>query len=266
VLRIQVDASKPSTLHAGTVNGGFFRSLDSGQTWSASKGFGSDNIYCLLVDPSDARTVLAGTDGGLYRSDDAGTTWTRTSFTYRVLDIVADPRNNGVLFISARNAVYRSSDHGATWTGSVVGASDITYRLALDHQTPTTIYAATLDTSGLSGHIYRSDDAAATWTLVSAGLPVARPEGIVVDPITPVRVYAAFDHGGVFRSDDRGDTWHPLGSNLDPYTLTSLAIDSDGSTLYATSKGVFSLDLTGLKAPVSTIRKPPPTRTVSPRP
>jgi photosystem II stability/assembly factor-like uncharacterized protein len=213
--------------------------------------------------------VFAGADGGLYRSDDAGTTWTRTSLTFRVVDIVADPRNNGILYLASDgNGVFRSSDRGTSWIRSLIGNHENhVYGLALDPRTPNTIYATTVDDlTGLSGHIFRSDDAAATWELVSAGLPAARPEKLVVDPITPARVYAAFDRGGVFRSDDRGGTWHPFVSNLDSYTLTSLAIDSEGSTLYASSRGVFSLDLAGLRAPASAIRRQGPTRTLSPRP
>ena len=258
--------SEPGKLYAGTV-AGIFRSFDSGRTWSGPSASVPGNIYCLFIEPSASRTVFAGADNGLYRSDDAGTTWTRT-LTFRVVDIVADPRNNGILYLgSDGNGVFRSSDRGTSWIRSLIGDHENkVYSLALDPRTPNTIYAATVENTGLSGHVFRSDDAAATWKLVSDGLPAARPEGIVVDPITPARVYVAFDRGDVFRSDDRGGTWHPFVSNLDSYTLTSLAIDSEGSTLYATSRGVFSLDLAGLRAPASAIRRQGLTRTLSPRP
>ena len=91
VLALALARSQPSTLYAA-VNRDFFdsriyKSTDAGASWSeASTGIAPDaDIRVVLVDPSDADVVYAGSTGsetnpgGVYRSIDGGATWTSYS-------------------------------------------------------------------------------------------------------------------------------------------------------------------------------------------
>src|SRR3982751_1950566 len=60
--------------------------------------------------------------------------------------------------------------------------------------------------AGVTGGMYKSRDAGATWAWAGAGLIAgAQTTSVAVDPGHPETVYAA--QGAVFRSVDGGQTW-----------------------------------------------------------
>lgn len=73
--------------------------------------------------------------------------------------------------------------------------------------------------------VFRSDDAGETWTLCNAGLPNIAPEFIkdsdmgrcvhklVLDPARPGALALQY-HGGVFKSDNAGDSWTRISAGL----------------------------------------------------
>jgi photosystem II stability/assembly factor-like uncharacterized protein len=77
-----------------------------------------------------------------------------------------------------------------------------------------------------SGGIYRSDDNGASWSPVNQGIrcdfnpePMRYPESgqcvhkFALSPTQQGRIWLQ-NHGGVYRSDDGGDTWADVGKNL----------------------------------------------------
>jgi hypothetical protein len=54
--------------------GDVLRSVDRGSTWTPIGQIGAA-VNALVVDPSDRRTLYAGTDRGVHRSADGGATW-----------------------------------------------------------------------------------------------------------------------------------------------------------------------------------------------
>ncbi|MFG0316270.1 MAG: WD40/YVTN/BNR-like repeat-containing protein, partial [Planctomycetota bacterium JB042] len=95
--------------------------------------------------------------------------------------------------------------------------------LCLDPTNPRVLYATTwrfvrtpysLESGGEGSGLWKSTDGGETWTELTGndGLPAEGPFGIggvTVSPADPRRVYAILEHekGGVFRSDDAGETW-----------------------------------------------------------
>jgi photosystem II stability/assembly factor-like uncharacterized protein len=83
---IAVDPSIPTTVYAGTDGGGFFKSLDAGDTWSpidvGIPDVASSTITGMAIDPVTPARVYAsgslGVDGGIFRSTDAGAIWSFT--------------------------------------------------------------------------------------------------------------------------------------------------------------------------------------------
>ena len=120
--------------------------------------------------------------------------------------------------------VYRSKDGGATWKNVLhvsdkAGAID----LSIDKNNPRIIYAAfweayrnfwQISSGGADSGIWRSMDGGDTWENISAnkGLPkgLLGKIGLAASPVQPGRVWAIVENqpdGGLYRSDDYGETW-----------------------------------------------------------
>ncbi len=238
---------EPLTYYFGATGGGVWKTVDGGITWlNVSDGFlTSSSVGALEVAPSDPNVVYAGTGescirgnispgDGLYRSVDAGKTWSfiglrETRFISR---IAVDPNDANVVYVAAlgqvfgRNkerGVYRSTDGGRTWSNVLyvndqTGAVDI----AIDPHNPRVLYAAmweayrnpwSMSSGGPGSGLYKSTDGGSTWINLSQrpGMPkgVIGKIGVSASPVQANRVYAIVEaeHGGVFRSDDAGETW-----------------------------------------------------------
>ena len=104
------------------------------------------------------------------------------------------------------------------WSAGALYGGDID-EVVINPVTPTTVYAA----DGQVG-LFRSRDGGENWTFVYA--PGARD--VAIDPLTPTTIY--WGTGGLFRSDDEGDTWHWLGDLVRrPYPHPTMP-----NTVYAT--------------------------------
>ena len=173
--------------------------------------------------------LLVGTAKGLFRvtNDAAGGAWRIDGphlAGYSVLHTLEAP--GGRLYAATSHKVwgahiYTSDDAGASWTSLATapehpaasgrGATKAVWHLALAGDS----LLAGIDPAGL----FRSDDGGASWQAV-AGLnehPTRSTwepskgcfavHSICVDPRQPRNIVAAVSAGGVYRSDDGGDTW-----------------------------------------------------------
>jgi photosystem II stability/assembly factor-like uncharacterized protein len=176
---------------------------------------------------------------GVYRSTDAGATWARLGLedTRHIGAIWVDPHNADVAVVAAlghvfganpQRGLYRTGDGGRHWDhvldrGPDVGAVDI----AGDPARPEILYASLwqvrrhpwLDyfqpTVGPGSGIVRSSDGGKSWVAVAKKglLPGAlgRIELAVVPDSRSRSVWAviqaAEEGGGLYRSDDAGDSW-----------------------------------------------------------
>ena len=176
------------------------------------------------------------TGDGMYKSTDAGRTWTHLGLRdgQQIPQIVVDPRNPNRLFVavlghpygpSTERGIFRSTNGGTSFERVLykdenTGGIDI----ALDPVDPNTIYAVMWETrqgpwengvwTGPGSGLFKSIDGGTTWRPLTQGLPSFADGlgriGITVAPSNPRRLYAAVDagrNGGIFRSDDAGETW-----------------------------------------------------------
>lgn len=236
-----------NTFYFGAVGGGVWKSTNAGITWSPifdTQRVAS--IGTIEVAPSDASILYVGTGetdirsdtamgDGVYKSMDAGRTWRNVGLrdSKHIGRILIDPKNSNVVFVAAlghtygpnaERGVYRSKDGGATWQqvldrGAEVGAVD----LAWDPASPATIYAcmwgarrtpwSQYPPNNLPGSgLWRSTDGGDHWSeLKGNGLPeVEWGRSGVAAAHNSSRVYLVVDAksgGGLFRSDNRGNTW-----------------------------------------------------------
>jgi photosystem II stability/assembly factor-like uncharacterized protein len=113
-------------VYVGTENGGFFRSLDAGATWSpnlAGPELPGFSITRIDSHPRDADVLLATVANfgasHVYRSDDGGVTWRDTDAGqlpdvphHAVLMQTDDPAR---VYVCNDVGVFASTDEGATW-------------------------------------------------------------------------------------------------------------------------------------------------------
>lgn len=208
--------------------------------------FTASSVGALEVAPADPNVIYAGTGestiridvsvgDGVYKSTDAGRTWKHIGLkdTRQIGKIRTHPNNADLVYVAAfghafgensERGVYRSKDGGETWENVLsvsdkAGAIDIT----IDQNNPRIIYATfweayrkfwEISSGGEDSGIWRSMDGGDTWENISTnkGLPtgILGKIGIAASPVQPGRVWAIIEHqpdGGIYRSDDYGDTW-----------------------------------------------------------
>lgn len=201
---------------------------------------------------------------GVYRSVDGGGSFEYVGLkeTHNIPRLAVDPGNPDVCYVAAlghlwgenpERGLYKTANGGKNWdlvlkSGDQVGACDV----VLDPNNSNTVYAAlykarrtpwSFDGFSDQGGIYRSDDAGAHWTRLTSGLPQRTGRiGLTVFLGDPKILYAvvesdqggtgrsAFDDrspaGGLFRSDDRGETWRRVNElSFRPFYFSRVAVD-----------------------------------------
>ena len=238
----------PAVYYAGTPAGALWKSTSGGTTWQAiSDDLPVTGIGAMAVAASNANILYAGTGNntlgnGVYRSDDAGATWRHVGLadTKYITGLLIDPRDPDVVLASAGSGgnfgsmvfynnnpsaargVYRTTDGGRTWSHTLfIDNTTSVVDLATDPVMPDVVFASVsggANTTPAGPPIYRSNDDGVTWTRVAAkGLTGADFATIAIAPNTNARrIYAMAGGrgGGLFRSDDGGDSFTLMTSRL----------------------------------------------------
>lgn len=253
-LAMAVSPSRLSALYAfdydeATASYRVISSRDGGLRWSPTAFNSPDGANTLVVDPTIASTVYAGTERGLYKSTDSGASWEnlklREDTTRRIFQVLFPPRQPSTVYVVdadysyyPESSVDKSTDGGRTWRTVVTGAVGTgPTALAIDPFDPSRLYAAGCPAFS------RSTDAGETWTQAAAPHSNNCASSLVADPVRPGYLYTGFWGGGVWRSRDGGNTWQPFGEGILGYAVR-LAIDPAGLFLHAsTGRGVFDIQL-----------------------
>ncbi len=245
---------QPEVYYFGGTGGGVWKTTDGGQSWkNISDGYFGGSIGAVTVAPSDPNVLYAGggevtirgnmSHGyGIWKSLDAGETWTycglkegryipRIRVSPKDPDLVYAAVLGHVFGPNPERGVYRSADGGKSWekilyVSEKAGAVD----LLLDPTNPRILYASTwevartpysLESGGPGSALWKSIDGGDHWTKLSnkPGMPEG-PLGIIgvsVSPINPKRVWAMVEahEGGLFRSDDGGESWDRVNQDRD---------------------------------------------------
>jgi photosystem II stability/assembly factor-like uncharacterized protein len=201
--------SKPEVIYVGSGEGlrrpdlsvgdGMYKSTDGGQTWQHLGLRDAQQISSILVDPKDPNRVFVAALGhpygpnaerGVFRSLDGGATWEKVlskDENTGAVDLVFDPRNAqtiyGVMWASRRPPWTTGGSYGAAGSG-----------------------------------LYKSVDGGKTWRELTKGLPFGTDLGrigLAIAPSDPSRMYALVQStkaGGVYRSEDAGESWQRVNS------------------------------------------------------
>lgn len=195
--------------YVGGAGGGVFKSTDGGSSWRPV--FDSEPVApigAIAVAPHDADDVWVGTGesnprndveqgDGIWHSSNGGTSWTHLGLddAGAISAITIDPRDPRRVAVAVLGQIFRdnvtrgvyvTTDGGAHWqhtlfVGPSVGASD----LVRVPDRPDTLFA------GMDNFRRKP------WTMRSGG-----------------------PGGGIFRSDDNGQTWHKIVGHGLPHGLT----------------------------------------------
>jgi len=256
----------PSIYYLSTAAGGVWKTSNGGMTWESifddqpvssigSVTLGNDNPNIVYVGSGEANIRgNVGEGNGIYRSRDAGKTWDHVwKAEGQIGTIVVSPNDDDVIFAAALGSpfgagpdrgVYRSSDGGDSWERVLyvdedTGASDV----AFDESNPNILFAGMWQTrrypwdmtsGGPGSGLHMSRDGGDTWKkLEGSGLPdgIWGKVGVRVSVTDPNRVYAVIEaeDGGLFRSDNGGDSWTHIsdsaGLKQRAWYYTTLTID-----------------------------------------
>lgn len=244
---------KPNLFYFGATGGGVWKTTDGGRTWqNISDGFFGGSIGSIAISKSDPNVIYVGggektlrgnvsSGYGLWKSVDAGKTWVQAglSKTRHIPRIAIHPTNPDIVYAAALGniykstqdrGVYKSTDGGKTWNKILFANKDAgAVDLILDPNNPRILYASTwnarrtpysLSSGGDGSALWKSADSGKTWSEISKNKGFAKDTlgimGITVSPANSERVWAIVENkekGGVYRSDDGGETWNQLNSS-----------------------------------------------------
>jgi photosystem II stability/assembly factor-like uncharacterized protein len=201
---IAVAPSNPNVIYVGSGEGvqrpdlsvgdGVYKSTDGGKTWKNMGLRDGQQIGGLAIDPKDENRVFvavlghpygANTERGVYRSKDAGATWEKVLYKDEntgAVQVTIDNNNPNIVFADLWAARQGPWENGS-WQGKESG-------------------------------LYKSVDGGSTWRKIIKGLPTVDQGlgrmGFCIAPSNSNRMYAtvdAGDHGGIYRSEDAGESW-----------------------------------------------------------
>src|ERR1044072_6797890 len=207
---LAVAPSQPETIYVGSGEGlqrpdlstgdGIYKSTDGGKTWRHLGLRNAQQIGAILVDPRDPNLVYVAALGhpygtneerGIFRSPDGGETWQKILYKDENTGAIAlafDPKNSKVIYGVLWSARQGPWENGA-WQGPGSG-------------------------------LFKTTDGGNTWRQLTKGLPTFEQGlgriGIAVAPSDSNTVYATVDSpqlGGIYRSDDAGESWQRVGTD-----------------------------------------------------
>ena len=230
---VAIDPKNPRNIWVGTgeawtrnsvsIGEGIYKSVDGGDTWSASGLPNSERIARIVVSPVNSDTVYAAVPGKLW-SD------------------------------SSDRGLYKTTDGGKTWNLILKGANLSTgcATVAMDPNDPQTLFATMWDfrrkgwtfRSGGDGPeaasgsgLFRSGDGGATWKEITpesnkgfAKKPYGRI-ALAIAPSNPKRIYAAVEStaSALYVSDDGGANWEARDKSTfmvwRPFYFANLIVD-----------------------------------------
>jgi photosystem II stability/assembly factor-like uncharacterized protein len=202
---LAVAPSNPNIIYVGSGEGlqrpdlstgdGLYKSIDGGKSWKNMGLRDGQQIGSIIVDPKDANRLFVAVLGhpygpneerGVYRSTNGGESWQKVLYKDEntgAIQLEFDPTNAQIIYADLWAARQGPWENGA-WQGPESG-------------------------------LFKSTDGGETWKKLTAGLPTFAQGlgriGFGISRSNPKIMYATVDagpkFGGVYRSEDAGESW-----------------------------------------------------------
>jgi photosystem II stability/assembly factor-like uncharacterized protein len=264
---VWVGTGEANNRQSSSFGDGIYKSTDAGKTFTNMGLRDSQAIARIVIDPKDPNTVYVAVIGhlfgpnkvrGVYKTIDGGKTWNNVKFVDEdtgFSDIVFDPSDNKTLYAASYqrrrtswgfngggpgSGIWKTADAGKTWkklegNGLPEG---LLGRIGIDvsRSNPNVLYAqmevgASTGTGGEEQAAFGAQPSPSPSPSASASpspspgaspsaSPAASPTPAPPDPKKP----------GVWRSDDKGKTWHIVSNeNNRPMYYSQIRVDPKNS-------------------------------------
>jgi photosystem II stability/assembly factor-like uncharacterized protein len=275
--------SQPRTFYMGVASGGLFRTTNGGESWEpiTDGKVPVGSMGAIAVADSDPNVIYLGTgsDGvrsnvstgrGVYKTIDGGTTWQFAGLynAGQIGGVRIHPTNPDIVWVAAygdifkpnsERGIFKTTDGGRTWKKTLfvadsVGGMDV----ELQPGNPNVVYAWmnrierkpwTIISGSRLGGFYKSTNGGDSWTRITTGLPteLIGKGNLAVTAANPNRIYALVEArpgGGLYRSDDAGQTWQLVNAQgtlvQRPFYYTTLGADhTNADMVYAGAERFF---------------------------
>jgi len=237
---ILFDPKNPKTIYIGTPDGGVWKTINFGSTWTPK--FDSQptlSVGSIVIDPNDSKILYVATSdpfgygtpfwGGTYsvgvrKSMDGGNTWTSTGLTWTVSQnrtirrLAIHPSNGNILLAATSDGVYRTINGGLSWKQILATSA---FDVAFQPNNGNVAYVTTTQ-------VLKSTNAGTTFNPLTASCAGSR-YSIAVARTNPNVLYTLCASGAasVQKSVNAGATWTTVtapGVSLYGYYDTVLAV------------------------------------------
>ena len=258
-----VHPEHPDIVLAGTVDG-VYRSTDRGASFKRAQFPESGRqIWSFMVDSRDSNRIYAGASPvGVFLSEDLGQSWQalpdpglpsrlNAPFASRVMRLAQKPGAPDTIFAALEfGGAMVSHDSGSTW----IDCGDPLVEMSKQPHLSSQIVSETTAEGMLDGHaltidpadpeavvialrmgLFESRDGGQSWQDKEVGRfsPTTYGRDVRVSPSQPGTIYAALsvaaasEDGGLYRSTDRGTSWHRFDKVQVHGTIMSIGLHRD---------------------------------------
>ncbi|NJN77938.1 MAG: hypothetical protein HC803_06075 [Saprospiraceae bacterium] len=219
---VRFNPLKHSTMYVGAPDGGLWKSINSGASWTTNHDFlAIIGVADLVIHPTDTSIMYLATGDvegdrtshGVWKSTNGGANWNITGLVwiagdnYKISKLLMHPSNSNILLAATNGGVYKTSDAGLTWT---LKSADRDFKdMEFKPGDPNTVYVA-------GKEFWKSTDNGDTWTQITSGLPAASNVARIALAVTAADatyVYAVIGNevgsglNGLYRSTNSGTSF-----------------------------------------------------------
>jgi photosystem II stability/assembly factor-like uncharacterized protein len=248
-----------NTVYRGGLEHGVQKTVDGGTTWFETNqgltGMMPTNLEPIPGQPGDFYTHFHGGPTGIWLATRGGASWqfVENDDFNAVWNIAVDPITPTRVYVGAYNKIGISEDSGGNWAYSPLAlppeysACEAVYPHALKiHPTqPNRLLVGVRVACGENrtdpGAVYLSTDYGQSWSQASVNstTDIQQVWDIAFDPVDPEITYMSTKDTGLFKSNDGGANWYPIGSAYSGLAdVGSLAIEQyPPYRLYSAGRG-----------------------------
>ncbi len=251
----EVNQQNSNEIYGGAQDNGTSRTLTASiDNWA--EVYGGDGMVVQVDPQNDSYVYVAYQYGNLARSSNGGSSFVGLSVpsgrSNWKTPYLLDPINPQTIYLGLER-VHRSNNRGSSWTAISPDLTNGDPFTNLIYGTITSIAVSTLNNEIMyagtdDGNVWNTLDGGENWTKISENLPERWVTSVHTHPSDSLSAYVTFSGyryneylSHIFKTEDAGQTWMDISSNLPEAPANDLQIDPlQGNHLYlATDVGIF---------------------------